>query len=331
MPSLLPPTLEDIRAARPVVARHLRPTPLLRPARLADRLGMEVALKCETLNPTGAFKVRGGVYLASRLSADERARGLIASSTGNHGQSIAYGARLFGTRATVYAPEGSNPVKVEAMRRLGAEVVLTGRDFDEAREAAEAVAARSGARYVHSANEPDLIAGVGTYALELLEDFPEVEVVLVPVGGGSGLCGTAIVMKALRPEVRVIGVQAENMPVVYRSWKAGQPLALDGGRTFADGLATRVAFELTLGIIRRLVDDIVLVAEDDMRRAIVELLDTGHVLAEAAGAAPLAAARRLAGDLRGRRVALVVSGGNLTMETLRWCLAADDPKAEAAA
>lgn len=321
---LAAPTLDDVKTARPVVARYLSPTPLLRPWRLAERLGVDVALKCETLNPTGAFKVRGGVYLASRLSEDERRRGLVASSTGNHGQSIAYGARLFGTRATIYAPVASNPVKVAAMRALGGEVVEVGRDFDEAREAAERAAAQSGARYVHSANEPDLIAGVGTYALEILDELPDVDVVIVPVGGGSGLCGTAIVMKAVDPRIRVIGVQTEAMPVVYESWKARRPLAFERGRTFADGLATRVAFELTHEIYTRLVDDIRLVSEDDMRRAIGELLETAHVLAEGAGAAPLAAARAMAGELRGRKVALVVSGGNLTLDTLRWALAVDD-------
>ncbi len=321
--TLTPPTFADVKAARPVVSRYLKPTPLLRPARLAERLGFDVALKCETLNPTGAFKVRGGIYLASRLSDDERRRGLVASSTGNHGQSIAYGARLFGTRATIYAPVGSNPVKVAAMRALGGEVVEVGRDFDEAREAAERGAAERGARYVHSANEPDLVAGVGTYALEILDEMPDVDVAVVPVGGGSGLCGTAIVMKAVNPKIRVIGVQTESMPVVYQSWKTRRLLALEGGRTFADGLATRVAFEMTHEIMCRLVDDIRLVSEDDMRRAIAELLDTAHVLAEAAGAAPLAAARQLAPELRGKKVALVVSGGNLTLDLLRWSLAVD--------
>jgi threonine dehydratase len=317
------PTYEDIVAARPVVARHLPPTPLLHPARLSERLGMDLRLKCETLQPTGAFKVRGGVYLTSRLSADERARGVVASSTGNHGASIAFGARLFGTRATIFAPAETNPTKLANMRRLGAEVVQVGRDFDEAREAAERHAAATGARCVHSANEPDLIAGVGTYALEIADEFPDLDAVIVPVGGGSGLCGTAIVMKRLNPRIRVIGVQTEAMPVVYRSWREGRMLALEGGRTFADGLATRVAFELPFGIMRRLVDDIVLVSEDAMRRAIVELLETGHVMAEGAGAAPLAAARQLGPALRGQKVALVVSGGNLGVDNLRWVLDVD--------
>jgi threonine dehydratase len=319
-----PTTYEDVVAARPVVARHLAPTPLLRPPRLAEALGFDAYLKCETLQPTGAFKVRGGVYLCSRLTPEERARGIVASSTGNHGQSIAYGARLFGTRATVYAPEGSNPDKVAAMRALGAEVILTGRDFDEAREAAERGAGERGTRYVHSANEPDLIAGVGTYALEIAEAVPDLDAVIVPVGGGSGLSGTAIVLKAVNPRARVIGVQTEGMPAVYRSWTAGRLLSLEGGRTFADGLATRVAFELTFGIMQRLVDDIRLVSEEDMRRAIGELLDTAHVLTEGAGAAPLAAARQLARELAGKKVALVLSGGNITRDMLRWALAVDD-------
>ncbi len=326
--TLEPPTFQDVLRARSVVRRHLPPTPLLRPPALAERLGFDAYLKCESLQPTGAFKVRGGVYLMSRLTAAERAAGVVAASTGNHGQSIAYGARLFATRATVYAPEGANPDKVAAMRRLGAEVVLTGRDFDEARLAAEARAEADGLRYVHSMNEPDLIAGVGTYALEILDELPDLDAVLVPVGGGSGVCGTGIVMKAVNRAIRVIAVQAEGMPAVYRSWKAGRLLALEGGYTFAEGLATRVAMELPFRIMQQVVDDFRLVGEVEMYRAIVELFETAHLVAEGAGAAPLAAARQLRRELAGKKVVLVVSGGNITLDTFRRALAAADRAAE---
>ncbi|MCS7050429.1 MAG: pyridoxal-phosphate dependent enzyme, partial [Thermomicrobium sp.] len=228
---LEPPSFHDILRARAVVHRYLPPTPLLPAPLLSERLGCQVFLKCEQMQPIGAFKVRGGVYLLSRLSPEERARGVVTASTGNHGQSIAYAARLFGIRAIIYAPEGANPLKVAAMRRLGAEVVLTGRDFDEARLACEARAATEGLRYVHSANEPDLIAGVGTYALEILEALPDVEVVIVPIGAGSGVCGTGIVMKTVDPRIRVIGVQAVGMPVVYESWRRGELVALTDGYT----------------------------------------------------------------------------------------------------
>lgn len=328
--ALAPPTFQDVLRARPVVHRYLRPTPLLRPAATSERLGFDAYLKCESLTPTGAFKIRGGLYLMSRLSPEERARGVVAVSTGNHGQSIAYGARLFGTRATIFAPEGANPDKVAAMKRLGAEVVFAGRDFDEARLAAEARVAADGSRYVHSMNEPDLIAGVGTYALEIVEEVPDLDAVIVPIGGGSGICGTAIVVKAVNPAIRVIGVQAEGMPAVYRSWKAGRMLALEGGYTFAEGLATRVAFELTFGIIRRLVDDIRLVSDDDLRRAIAGLLESAHLVAEGAGAAPYAAAVQMRRELAGKKVALIVSGGNITLETLRSALSVADERPAAA-
>lgn len=318
---LEPPTFRDILRARAVVHRYLPPTPLVQSPALSERLGFEVVLKCESLQPIGAFKVRGGIYLMSRLSPEERARGVVTASTGNHGQSIAYAARLFGVRAIVYAPESANPVKLAAMRRLGAEVVLTGRDFDEARLACEERAARDGFRYIHSANEPDLIAGVGTYALELIEAVPDLDAVIVPVGAGSGVCGTGIVMKTVDPRIEVIGVQAEGMPVVYESWRQDKLLALEGGWTFAEGLATRVAFELPLRIIRERVDELVLVRDEEMGAAIVELMETARLVAEGAGAAPLAAARRLRDRFAGKKVALIVSGGNITLETLRWAIA----------
>ena len=178
-----------------------------------------VFVKHENHLPTGAFKVRGGINLASQLSADERERGVIASSTGNHGQSVALGARLFGVKATICVPENANPVKVAAMRDLGAEVVPHGADFDEAREHAEQLADEHGFRYIHSGNEPLLIAGVATATLELLEDEPRIDTIIVPVGGGSGAAGAAIVAKTLDPAIRVIGVQSEAAPAAYRSWR----------------------------------------------------------------------------------------------------------------
>ncbi|MEK6709764.1 MAG: pyridoxal-phosphate dependent enzyme, partial [Nitrospinota bacterium] len=197
------PTFQDVLSARRRIAPHLRPTPFHEVPSLSRRVGGRFFLKFESMQPTGAFKVRGGVNLVSALSAEERGRGLITASTGNHGQSIAWAGRAFGARVLVAAPEGSNPDKVAAMRGLGAEVVLEGRDFDEAREWCEAQAGERGMRYVHSANEPLLIAGVATQALEMLEEEPGLEVILVPLGGGSGVCGSALVAKTLNPAIRV--------------------------------------------------------------------------------------------------------------------------------
>jgi threonine dehydratase len=317
------PTLSDVLAARPIVRHYLQPTPTLRPERLARELGFDVILKCENLQPVGAFKARGGIYLMSRLDEAERARGVVTASTGNHAQSIAYAAREFGVRAVIYMPERPNPVKLAATRALGADVIEYGRDFDECRIEAEAHAGREGMRFIHSANEPDLIAGVGTYALELIEAEPELDVVIVPVGGGSGVCGTALVFKAMRPQTRVIAVQSENMPVVYRSYHERQLLALEGGSTWAEGLATRVAFELPFRMMQELVDDVQVVSDEEMRQAMVTLLEQARLVAEGAGAASLALARRLAPELRGQRVGLIVSGGNVTLDTLRRALSDD--------
>ncbi|MGA7670676.1 MAG: threonine dehydratase [Nitrolancea sp.] len=320
MTALEAPTFQDVLRARSVVRRYLEPTPLLSRPALDERLGFSAYLKCENLQPIGAFKIRGGLFLMSHLSDAERERGVVTASTGNHGQSIAYAAREFGVRAVVYAPEGANPDKVAAMKRLGADVVLSGRDFDESRLAAEQRSFDDGMRFIHSANEPDLIAGVGTYALEIVEAVPDLDTVIVPIGAGSGVCGTLTVMKTVNPNIRVIGVQTTHMDAVYRSWKEGRLVELDSGTTFADGLATRVAFELPLRIISEAIDDIRLVTDDDLCRAIVMLLEDAHLVAEGAGAASLAAAVQLRKELAGQKVALIVSGGNITLDTLRWAI-----------
>jgi threonine dehydratase len=311
------PTLADVLKARKVLAPHLRPTPVLESPALDESLGCRTALKCEHLNPTGAFKVRGGINLLASLPAGTRSRGVIAASTGNHAQSVAYAARLFGIRAVICMPEGANPVKVAATRAFGAEVVLTGRDFDEARLAAEARAAEQGLRYVHSANEPLLITGVATWALELFEVAPDLDVVFVPVGGGSGVIGAGVVARAVNPSTRVIGVQAEGAPAVYRSWKAGRRITTEEVVTFAEGLATREPFELPLQLFPRFVDEMMLVSDAELEAAICLLIETTRQVAEGAGAAAVAAALQRRADLRGKRVGMVVSGGNIPVESLR--------------
>jgi threonine dehydratase len=317
-----PPAYDDVVAARPVVHAHLRPTPLYEWPALSAVLGCRYFLKLENHQPTTAFKVRGGVHLVSRLADDERRRGVLGCTTGNHGQSLAYAARLFGVRCVLVVPERNNPDKVAAMRALGAEVVEHGRDFDEARARCEALRQSEGLRYVHSADEPHLIAGVGTYALEILDDLPEPDVVLVPVGLGSGICGTALVMAARRPACRVIGVQSEGAPAVTQSWREGRWVELDQITTYAEGMATRVPARMTLEIMRRLVHDMVLVADDELDEAVRLLLRLTHNLAEGAGAAATAAALRLRDRLAGQTVVGVLSGGNMDMRDLKRILSA---------
>ena len=307
------PTLTDVLEARRRIAPHLRPTPLYGYASLDDRLDAEVFVKHENHQPVGAFKVRGGVNLVSQLSPAERERGVIAASTGNHGQSIAYAARLFRVPATICVPEGANPVKVASMQGLGAEVVFHGRDYDEAREHCERLATQHGYRYVHSGNEPLLIAGVATETLETLEEQPGLEAIIVPIGGGSGAAGACIVARAVGRAVRVIGVQSEAAPAAYRSWRERR---LVEGRmeTYAEGLATRTAFELPQKILWELLDDFVVVSDDEIRAAQALMIEATRNLVEAAGAAPLAAALRLRQQLSGKRVALILSGGNASPE-----------------
>ncbi|MBI2761506.1 MAG: threonine/serine dehydratase [Chloroflexi bacterium] len=314
------PTLRDVLRARRVIRQYLAPTPLNRYPALDALVGTEVWVKHENHQPVGAFKVRGGVYLMSRLSEEERRRGVIAASTGNHGQSVAYAAKLFGVPAIIGVPEGANPGKVESMRNLGAEVLFHGPDFDSARVYVEDLAAERGYRYIHSGNEPLLVAGVGTIALEILEEQPEIDTIIVPIGGGSGAAAASIVAKAVDPRIRVIGVQAEGAPAAWRSWKERRPVETESVATFAEGLATRTTFEYPSAIIWELLDDFVLVSEEEMRAAVRLYLTKAHTLAEGAGAAPLAAALCLRDQLAGRRVALVLSGGNLSPDQLRWAL-----------
>jgi len=315
------PTLVDVLEARRRIRPYLAPTPLRRYPSLDRLVGAALFVKHENHQPTCAFKVRGGVNLLSQLSASERRAGVASASTGNHGQSIAYAAQLFSVAATICVPEKANPVKVEAMRDLGAEIVVHGRDFDEAREHCEQLAAERGSRYVHSANEPDLIAGVGTLTLEILDEEPAVDVIVVPVGAGSGAAGACIVAKTIRPEIEVIGVQSAAAPAAHRAWQARELLE-DEMRTFAEGLATRVTFELPQRILWQHLDDFVLVEDDELRRAVALLVEKTRNLVEPAGAAPLAAALRLGDRLEGRRVALVCSGGNISPAQLREILSA---------
>ncbi len=319
------PAFEDVLSARKAVRKDLSPTPFHEILSLSERFGCRYFLKFESMQPVGAFKVRGGINLVSRLTPEERGRGLITASTGNHGQSIAYAARAFGVTATIVAPEGSNPDKVAAMRALGAEVPLVGADFDEAREWCEERARAKGHCYVHSANEPLLIAGVGTYALEILEALPEVEVLIVPVGAGSGICGAGLVAKTINPRIHLVGVQARNAPAVYESYLAREMRPQPSAATFADGLATRIPFELPMGMIWRLVDEMILISEEEMCEAIRLLVAETRTIAEGAGAAATAAAMKM--DLRGRKVAAVVSGRNLTAENLKIILAGGVPAA----
>ena len=313
------PTFQDVLVARKQIAPYLARTPMRSYPALDELIGAEVFVKHENHQPICAFKVRGGINLISQMSDDERRRGVIAASTGNHGQSISYAAKLFGVKAKIVVPEGANPGKVASMRGLGAEVIFYGERFDDARAHCEELARGEGYRYIHSGDEPLLIAGVATEALEMLEDEPGLDAIIVPVGGGSGAAGVCIGANAVNPAVRVIGVQSEAAPAAYESWRQRAHVEAPN-RTFAEGLATAVPFDLPQQILRDLLKEFVLVSDEEIMRAMVWMIERAHTLAEAAGAAPLAAAYGLRDELRGKKIGLVCSGGNTSLEHLKLAL-----------
>jgi threonine dehydratase len=321
-------SIEGIRGAATVIYRHLAPSPLLNWPLLDQEAGLRIFLKHENHLPTGAFKVRGGINFMSRFAAAHAERhperhfegGVITATRGNHGQSIALAARLFGISATIVVPEGNNPEKNAAMRGYGARVIEHGRDFDAAREEVSRLAATEGQYYIHSANEPDLINGVGTYAVEIIEEMAQrgerIDAVFVPIGLGSGICGVITAFRALSPTTRIIGVQAEGAPSIYLSWREGRIVETAEARTFADGVATRVPASLTFEIIRRGVDEIVLVDDSAIRRAIRLLWRTTHNMAEGAGAIATAAVLERRADYADQTVVSILCGGNLDTDSL---------------
>ncbi|MGB2908526.1 MAG: pyridoxal-phosphate dependent enzyme [Candidatus Aminicenantaceae bacterium] len=313
------PTLKNILEARDRLAGILLRTPLHFYPQLSELLGAEVFVKHENYLPTGAFKVRGGINLISQLDDTQKKAGVITASTGNHAQSIALAGRIFDVPVTIVLPHGSNPSKVRAVESLGAEIVYHGEIFDQAKDHAEALSRGQGARFIHPANEPHLISGVATYAVEILEEVPDLDIILVPVGGGSGASGCCLVMDAVRPQGQVIAVQAAAAPAAYRSWEQ-RSIQSAGMETAAEGLATNLGYALTQEILQRHLEDFVLVSEEEMQGAVRIYLELVRNLAEEAGAAPLAAALKIKKRLEGKSVALVLSGGNLSLGRLRQIL-----------
>jgi threonine dehydratase len=315
-----PPTYADVVAARPRVYAHLRPSPLLHYPLLDEWIGCRVLVKHENHNPTGSFKIRGGLNLVGQLDDRERQRGIIAASTGNHGQSLALACQLNAVRCRIVVPVGANPDKMAAIRAFGAEVLEQGRDFDEAREWVEDFAACEGWRYVHNANEPHLIAGVATYAAEVFEAVERVDFVFVPIGGGSGAAGCAVVREGLGAKTRIVGVQAREADAFARSWRGPARVTRERADTFAEGIATRTTFDLTFSMLKTALDDVVTLEEAELREGVAAAIQFTHNLAEGAGAAPLAAARRFKPP-QNATVVCVMSGGNADMRTLRHTLA----------
>jgi threonine dehydratase len=316
---LKPPTTADIIEARQVVGRYLPETPLVRSETLSAEYDANVYLKREDTLPTGAFKVRGGINLCSRLEPEFCEAGLIAASTGNHGQSVAYAGREFGIPVVIAVPEDPNRNKVAAMERLGATVEQHGRDYDEAREWAERQARENGYRYVHSANEAALIAGVGTAGLEVTECLPQVDTVVCPVGGGSSASGYCLSVGKI-VDADVIGVQSTNAPAMYEAWSSGHLTPHDRADTYAEGLQSRVPFALTTEILRDHLTDMLLVDDSEIREAISKALTEESLVLEGAAAAAVAALPKLADDQLGETVVVQVSGRNLAASKLQSIL-----------
>ncbi|HVM12587.1 MAG TPA: threonine/serine dehydratase [Actinomycetota bacterium] len=314
------PSLGDILAARRLIDAHLPRTPFRESIALGRQLGLRLWIKYENHQPVGAFKVRGNINKVLSLDPEERLRGVVTASMGNHGQGLCYAARLVDVHPIVVMPESANPDKVAAMRDLGAEIVFEGRDFDEADAKARELEAEKGLVYFHAADDPWIVAGHGTIGLEMLEAVPDLDALVVPVGAGGLISGVALAAKAIRPEVEVIGVQAKACAPYLASRREGRRVEAPSAETFAEGLAARVPTSLPFAMIDRHVDDLVDATEEELRQAILLLLDATHNLAEGAGAAGTAGVVKLADRLAGKRVGTILSGGNLPRAVLERAL-----------
>jgi threonine dehydratase len=303
-------SLADIEAARQLLTGIVRTTPLESSAPLSQALGVPTWLKCEHLQRAGSYKVRGAYTRISRLSADERARGVVAASAGNHAQGVALAAGLLGTRATVFMPEGAPLPKVTATKGYGAAIEYAGNSVDDALVAARRFAEETGAILIHPFDHPDVIAGQGTVGLEIADQCPDVGTIITAVGGGGLISGVAVAVKALRPDVRIIGVQAAGAASYPPSLAAGAPLKLDGSTTIADGIAVLRPGDLNFAHVSKLVDEFVTVTDEDLSAALLMLLERHKMVVEPAGGAAVAALLTRKLDLAGPVVA-ILSGGNI--------------------
>lgn len=323
MSTAFPITLADVQAAQERLAPYLSPTPL-RAYRALDEAvgaGTRVLVKHENHQPTNSFKVRNGLAAVSALPPDARRTGVVCASRGNHGLGVAYAGCRFDTAVTVVVPKLNNAEKNEAVRGFGATLVEQGEDYDEAVAHAERVARESGLALIHSTNSPHVIAGAATLTAEVVAQAPDLDAMVVAVGGGSQAVGAMVVLQALRPRVRVYAVQASGAPAIYESWKARRPIGVRAPVTFADGIATGTTYATTWPALRDGLADFVTVSDEEIAEAMRVLLRTTHNLPEPAGAAGLAGLIRLRGELAGKTVCVILSGGNVDGETLRRVLA----------
>ena len=309
-------TTSSIERASHDLAAYLPPTPLQYSRAFTDKARCHVHIKVESIQPIRAFKVRGALTKIMRLHPAKGSAGVITASAGNHGQGVAYAAGVFKIPATVYVPETANELKVEAIKRLGATVVQAGRNYNDAYLEAMRHQEEGGATFVHAFNDPDVIAGQGSIAVELLRDLEQFDTALVPIGGGGLIGGIALYLKEMRPKMRVIGVEPVGADGMHRSLQAGRVVTLDRVNTIADGLAASAPGKLTLELAQRYVDEVVLVQDAELLRAIRLLFEWEHLLAEPAGAAALAALLYHYSPGPNERVVVILSGANVTEEVM---------------
>ena len=321
-PTTWPITFDDVERARERIARHLTSTPLREYPLLNEAVGLELLVKHENHQPTGSFKIRNGLSFMTALTAEERQRGVVAASTGNHGQGIAYGAALVGSSAIICVPRGNNPEKNAAMRAWGATVVEEGRDYDESVRAMERIAREEGRVLAHSTNDPRIIAGAGTMTLEILEQAGAlgIDALVLAVGGGSQAVGALTVAKQRAPQLEVYGVQAAGASAQHDAWHAGTPQSTERAETFAEGVATRSTYELTFPALLEGLTDFVTLTDPEIAEGVRLILSTTHSVVEGAGAMGVMAAKKLRDRLTGKRVAVAFCGGNLDSAVLRRIL-----------
>ena len=306
------PTIADVIAAREVVDRYLPRAPLERSPLLSADLGADIHLKIETFKPTRTFKVRGALNKIASLDDAARRRGVVATSAGSHAQGVAFAASALGARATVVMPRGVSDTIVRVCQAYGAEVLLEGDVYDDTLALAHRIEREQGKTFVHPYADPLIVAGQGTVGLEILEDLPDVELVIVAVGGGGLITGIALALRSSLPAVRIVGVEPEGADAVGRSVRAGHPVVLEHPQSVADKLVAKSTEMLNVELATRYVDEFVTVSDRELERASYEYLDALSLLVEPSGAAPLAAVRAGKVDPRGRKTVLVVSGGNAT-------------------
>ncbi|MDA8227250.1 MAG: threonine ammonia-lyase [Desulfitobacterium hafniense] len=309
-------TLKKIQEAREAIKSFVHHTPLNRSSTFSNMTGAEIYLKMENLQKTGSFKVRGAAYKISMLSAEERRFGVLAASAGNHAQGVAMAATRFGIPSTIVMPESAPLTKISATEGYGAKVILSGAVYDDAYQKALELKEQNGATFIHAFDDFDVIAGQGTIGIEILEDLPDVDTILVPVGGGGLLAGIATAIKSLKPAVKIIGVEASGASCMLEAMKKGCPVNLETVNTLADGIAVKCAGNLTFACIHKLVDEIVTVEEEEISAAILVLMERAKTIAEGAGAVTLAAAMQKKVDLKGQKAVLLISGGNIDVNFL---------------